>query len=373
MIERIRTQAWSRSVKQACVVCAAVLPPLRTMGQQIQSACIEYPCCQTVACRMIVSRRGEMSEAGFKHYLEIEARQTQGRLARAKLAQQKSETEARENLAAWSKLRRSLKSEALQMQLLQLVVPSGPGRASKITAQRRQSYRDHLAKIIAEALNGPEPELQSAPEPLSQQTGPDSPSLAAPAINSKLPGQLCTLCGGGCCTRGGNEAYLTAATMRRVLSERPDLQAPSDLLALYLDRLPSKSQTSSCINHGPQGCTLSRDLRSDICNNYACEALARLQYAQRQAKKSRPQDTEPIAVLVLRRKQDNWLRSTPGLDNAIKAGALLKESGAEHLTVPRAIATKAIRRAVHIDDRLGKSAPAPAAQPSVCADHPDSL
>ncbi|MCV2355967.1 hypothetical protein LNV09_17635 [Paucibacter sp. B2R-40] len=278
-----------------------------------------------------------------------------------------------QNVAAWGRLRQYLAPESSLLSLVQLVVPSGPRQASQVTAQRRQKYRDHLTKIIAEALNEPEPEAQRVSEPQPQQANSDGPSPASQTFASKLPGRLCAFCGGGCCTRGGNEAYLTAATMRRVLAEQPKLQTSKRLLDCYLDRVPSKSQSGSCINHGPQGCSLSREMRSDICNNYACEALARLQYAQRQAEKSTPQPAE-LAVLVLRRKQDNWLRGTLGLDNAIKAGAILSESGIEHLTASRPLGIKRAKRSVdQADDRSGNSVPASASLQTVCLDSLDSI
>jgi hypothetical protein len=320
-----------------CVVCATALLTRQIVDAQRSQD--PFPSCEMVACRMVVSRRGEMSDAGFKHYLQIEARQTQGRIARAKLAQEKSAAEAHENLAAWGKLMRRLAPESSQAQPLQLLVPSGPARASKLTMQRRRIYRDHLAKIIAEALKPPDLGEESALEP-QPQAAIQGLNHSAQTSSSRLAGRLCAFCGGGCCTRGGNEAYLTAATIRRVLMIQAVPQTPSDLLAVYLDRLPSKAQTGSCINHGSQGCTLNPELRSDICNNYACEALARLQYAQGQVQNSPAQRPE-TSVLVLRRKQDNWLRGTLGLDNAIKAGALLSEAGAEQVTTSRLLGKKA--------------------------------
>jgi hypothetical protein len=352
MIERIQTQGLSRSIKPVCVVCAAELPPVRFAGQQIQPAPIDYyyPCCHTIACRMVVSRRSEMSEAGFRHYLRIEARQTQGRLLRAQLVREKSEAEAHENLVALGKLKRRLAPKSSQVQLLQLLVPSGPPRASKLAAQRREMYRYHLAKIIAEALLLEDLPDRAAGMPGLERKPSQNPlaageALSAPGPASELPGRLCAFCGGGCCTRGGDEAYLSAATMRRVwLTQQPELQSADDLIALYMDRLPSNSQAGSCINHGPQGCGLSREFRSDICNNYACESLAQLQTAQHKAHESTRPQLAPILVLVLRRKQDNWQRDKPGLDNAINAGALLRESGIERLTVSKSLGIRAAMR-----------------------------
>src|SRR5690606_19576300 len=86
---------------------------------------------------------------------------------------------------------------------------------------------------------------------------------------------LCTACAGGCCTKGGNAAYLTAHTMQRVRADLPDISL-ADLQQLYLMRLPRESMAGSCIYHTSEGCALPRELRSDTCNNYACEAFKAL-------------------------------------------------------------------------------------------------
>lgn len=280
---------------------------------------------------MIVSRRSEMSEAGFKHYLQIEANQTHWRLARAELMRTKDLVEAQQNKAAWGALR--LKLKGAPRMILQLRVPSGPPRARKLTQYRRDAYRAHLAKIIDEALSGPEPE----PLPASTVVSLAAP-LAAP-LESALPARLCAFCGGGCCTRGGDRAYLTASTIRRVLAAQPELAAdvdsrPDALIAAYMDSLPAKSQTGSCINHGPQGCGLSREMRSDICNNYACEPLGRLLHSQLQV------DGRPQTLLVLRRSRDNWQRPSLGQDNDINAAALLSEEGSQCFTPAALLGSK---------------------------------
>lgn len=306
-----------------CVVCGGPLLA-RQLADARQSA-NPFPACETVACRMIVSRRSEMSEAGFKHYLQIEANQTQWRLARAELMRTKDQAEAQENAAAWAALR--LKLRGAPRMVLQLRVPTGPARARKLSPQRREVYRAHLAKIIDEALSGPGP----GPEPLPVST---VVPLAAP-LESSLPGRLCAFCGGGCCTRGGDKAYLTAETVRRVLAAQPEFaEQPEALIAAYMDRLPAKSQTGSCVNHGPQGCGLSREMRSDICNNYACEPLGRLLHSQLQVA-GRPQ-----TLLVLRRSRDNWQRPSLGPDNAINAAALLSEDGSKRFTPAALLGSK---------------------------------
>jgi hypothetical protein len=282
-----------------CVVCNAVLP--RAFGAAPQAR-DPYPTCQTVACRMVASRRADMGEAVFKHYLDMQARHTRHRASVAQAALQDKADEAAENAAAFAALRARL-PQALEREPLHLLLPSGPRRAGPLSRRRRERYRQHLEAIIAEATT-----IASAPPAVQ----------AASSSGSTLIGKVCATCGGGCCTRGAEKAYLSAQTMRRVMDARPGI-SDEELLASYLDRLGAKTQAGSCINHTAQGCSLPPDLRSDICNRFSCESLAKLQAAQR--------GPEPVhAVLIVRRKQDHWHRNELAVDNRIIARALLQEA-----------------------------------------------
>lgn len=262
---------------------------------------------------MVTSRRAEMGEAGFRHYLQTQARHTQHRAALAQAALARKAAEVAENAAAFSALRKRVKAAS---EPLALLLPTGPARASRVTPQRRARYRAHLMEMIAAAKS-----LDSAPP---------ATATAGAAGTSTMPGRLCALCGGGCCTRGGEKAYLSAETMRRFMDARPDL--PDEKVAqAYLERVTDKAQTGSCINHTAQGCSLPKEMRSDICNRFSCESLAKLQAAQRGPEQVR-------VVVVVRRKQDHWRRAEPGVDNAVNALALLRETGAKRFAVPQASA-----------------------------------
>jgi len=82
----------------------------------------------------------------------------------------------------------------------------------------------------------------------------------------------CTLCKGWCCKGGEEHAYLDERTMARVRRARPELDARA-VLRLYSERVPPVGYQDSCVFHGPAGCTLGRELRSDVCNSYFCSAL----------------------------------------------------------------------------------------------------
>jgi len=290
----------------------------------------DYPTCSTVGCRMVVHRRAEMGEAGFKHYLQLQARQTAQRLTIARLASLQAQAEAQENEAGWAWLRaRPSARSAARLQastppsVLQLLLPSGPPRQSKPAHGRGQQYGAHLLQIIAQALAASADESGSASLNAAIITDSEQHKTltdhSIPAAESRLPALLCGQCGGGCCTRGANHAYLSAETIRRVMALKPELAADG-LLTVYLDLLPDKTQTGSCINHTARGCSLPKDMRSDTCNLYACESLAKLQAAQLAAQGVQ-------TVLVVQRQQDHWMRGQAGLDNAAKAMIIMNEAG----------------------------------------------
>ncbi len=288
-----------------CVVCASNLP--RSFGEDAL-ANDPYPCCKAIACRMIVSRRDDMNDAGFRHYLQLQARHTQHRALMAQLAVSRKAAEAGENDVAFDVVRQRLTAPSGQ-EPLRLLLPHGPRRANRLGPLRRARYRAHLVDIIAEASL-----IGAAPVSAIVVA---APTAAAP--QSSLPGQLCAMCGGGCCTRGGEKAYLSAETMRRVMDARPEL-TPESVLAAYMERLSDKTQAGSCINHTRQGCSLPKEMRSDICNRFACESLAKLQAAQRG-----PEGVH--TVLVVRRNQDHWHRNEQAVDNAITGLAAVREAG----------------------------------------------
>jgi hypothetical protein len=82
----------------------------------------------------------------------------------------------------------------------------------------------------------------------------------------------CALCKGWCCKGGEEHAYLDERAMARVRRARPELDARA-VLRLYSERVPQAAYRDSCIFHAPEGCTLDRTLRSDVCNSYFCSGL----------------------------------------------------------------------------------------------------
>ncbi len=268
---------------------------------------------------MVVSRRAEMGEAGFRHYLQLQSRHTQERQAQDRASAERRRREALENARGWQSLQSSLPPGTNEP--VRLLLPSGPRRSRQSGAQQRGRYRAHLERIVA-AARALAPIAVDAVQTLAQQEVP------AAALPSAMPGALCALCAGGCCTLGGEHAYLTAETMRPLM-DRDAALTDQAIVAAYLDRLPAKSRDGSCINHTATGCALPREMRSATCNRYACEALAALLQAQRVRQGS------SITVIVVQRQRDHWRRLDKDKENPMTAGTVLTEQGQRRISPRR--------------------------------------
>jgi len=84
----------------------------------------------------------------------------------------------------------------------------------------------------------------------------------------------CTACGGHCCRKGGNDGFLDTHDLVRIAAAlRLNRQK---LEAAYAAAVADATHKDSCIFHGARGCTLSREMRSRVCNAYYCGPLERL-------------------------------------------------------------------------------------------------
>ena len=257
-----------------------------------------------------------MAPLAFKVYLESQSRLMRERQAEAgRLAshvREQTRLEAAENAVRWRQVESQLAGR-LPPRSDRLALPSGPRRLSNLPERRRRLYRDHLNQIIAAALSRDE-YVESTRTGVTAGEADDAPGDA-----SALRGQLCAACGGGCCAEGGDTAYLTVPLMRRCMASNPDMR-PRDVLAAYLDRLRTRTEGGSCINHAAGGCSLPREMRSDTCNRFLCPPLHQLRAWQ-----DGPQP--PQAVVVVLRRQNQWDQHREGRPNDIVGTALVTAAG----------------------------------------------
>jgi hypothetical protein len=139
-------------------------------------------------------------------------------------------------------------------------IPSFGTRLAELPARRRRAFRRDLIRLIRQA---------------------DNHDVASSAVESGLPptpevkavlNGACSLCRGFCCSNGSDHAYLVARTIHRFRTRFPGL-APRDVVTAYADHLGHETVDGSCIFHGPAGCRLPREMRSDTCNDYFCPEL----------------------------------------------------------------------------------------------------
>ena len=124
----------------------------------------------------------------------------------------------------------------------------------------REQHRQHLLQLATEGAT------VAAAAPASQ-AGPLAPAEDA----------LCGWCSGRCCRFGrGGRAYLQAGHLRRWQADHAG-SSLQDAVDAYLERLPARHVEDSCVYHAEFGCTLDRNMRSEICNRFACDGLRELQ------------------------------------------------------------------------------------------------
>lgn len=275
----------------------------------------QYLVCNSFDCKRIISPKSSMSPASFKLHVEI---------------QKKINLVRRENEAARKKHIKEIEIKELQQNqeifhavliadpaLLEcntylLSIPSGLSSSVCLSGQRVKKYTDFLKRIISEAAA----EHSAASEILYDQHHDAHEKLAKleeefsnnPALRP-ISDKLCGICKGGCCASGEEHAYHSVATIKHYMDAHPDI-SEQGLLELFLFYIGSETIDDACINQTKTGCTLPRELRSDICNGYYCDSLK--SYHRKLAGKA-----EIGAILVIQRSYTNWSRFNADIDNKI--------------------------------------------------------
>jgi hypothetical protein len=261
--------------------------------------------CESPDCRAVLSRRKHVGPHEFGFLIERRRRQNR---ERARLA----ERSAREALENESIRVAVVGQESLPSSRFPLVVlPAASQVLEEPSLDRRHRYREHVVGIIAAAFA----DGGDVTAPTHDESSPADPV--------PLAERFCALCRGGCCSMGGESAYLNVATIRRLMRLRPDL-SPDRMSAEYLDRVRMKTVAGSCINHTPTGCGLPRELRSETCNAFYCKELRDWQ--------ARIASGEtPLGAVVVQRGEDNWSRDRSDVAHDVVGVSIVTDSGARSL------------------------------------------
>ena len=103
---------------------------------------------------------------------------------------------------------------------------------------------------------------------------PGDPPLDEPS--PAIAGELCALCRGRCCRLGlQGLAFLEPRDLRGWLAQRPGATW-ADAVDHYLGFVAPVHLQASCLYHGEAGCTLPRERRSEVCNQFGCTTFEQL-------------------------------------------------------------------------------------------------
>jgi len=146
------------------------------------------------------------------------------------------------------------------------VIPAAVHQITHLPAQRRREFRDYLNSLIDRAMSLPVPPVVN-PEPMPESVLVQNARLQVPS------GSACACCQGSCC-RGGayTHAYLGVETMQRYRAAHPN-QSSRQILAAYMRHIRDETCEGSCVYHRVDGCSLPREMRADICNDFYCGGL----------------------------------------------------------------------------------------------------
>lgn len=316
--------AYSQHHQKCCIVCGEPISALDVLMANDKSCVV----CHSVDCQRVIKHKRIMQPALYDAYFEFNKkliRQNRAQVvARKKYREEvtaKEQEENRQILHTFLKEHPELVEDDVHL----VAIPSGRDTLYPLEQARIDKYVDHISAIISDASgysNAAEvvyDEHHAAHEKNMQieQNFEQSPQL------HHLCDQLCIMCKGGCCAKGGEHAYLSVFSMRRYMDDHPEL-SPADIRQQYVSNIVSESIEGACINQTKMGCALPRELRSDICNGFYCDTVKDLQQSQL---------GKPCtgAILVVQRAYSNWGRFEPDENDAVRRVSLLDEAGEEIL------------------------------------------
>lgn len=166
-----------------------------------------------------------------------------------------------------------------------VLLPANTRSLVPLPAASRDAFLASLDLVLARAMALPLPdeaEPTATDEARARADAGDAASWDA-SLSLGMVGGSCGTCGGACCTAGGTHAFLKEDSLRRIRAQRAEgskaEDTPEAIRALYVAALPAEHYRDSCVFHARDGCTLSRGLRSNLCNRYQCGGLTQLSRA----------------------------------------------------------------------------------------------
>lgn len=302
MADRVEITQYSSNNK--CEVCGGKIGYSDFLLQKKQ----HFLVCNSFECKRMMSQKSTMAPEVFKYHLQF----------KKKLIRQEKEQDAAlkkyiGEIEAWE-LQENQKilqftldgnTELVKESIYLVSIPSGLSKLVLLPKKRVEIYAEHLKKVISQAAKY-DNASKVTEEIFDENADAHEKHLKVEETLSRNPvlrtisDQLCFMCKGGCCAAGENNAYLSVVSIRHYMDVNPGL-SEQDLLDLYLSKIDTETVENACINQTKTGCSLTREMRSDICNGYYCGSLKSLQ-------KKHADNAEIEQILVVQRSNTNWDR-----------------------------------------------------------------
>ncbi|NJN47334.1 MAG: hypothetical protein HC808_13620 [Candidatus Competibacteraceae bacterium] len=305
-----------------CIVCDAAV----SYADSLLTTDSDFLVCRSHYCRALLGQRKRLPPSMFKAYFNIQKevirKQKQIDLDERNHIEQIIQKEQLENSNIHHFLANKL-SNYINGESSVLAIPTGLNKTGKIPSRRVDNYRSHLENVIVQAMS-----LSDAGQVSVDQQAKVRENLAAldkkmaenPAMKI-MSDYVCGFCKGGCCAKGGDNAFIEVNTIRRYLDAHPEVSA-DEMLEKYLSYLGENAITNSCINQTSSGCCLPRELRSDVCNSFYCDQLK--EYQEKNA-----QNPNLLPTVVIQRTNHHWNRFEAKEGNNVSAIAVVSMQGVD--------------------------------------------
>jgi len=304
-----------------CEVCGAALASTDILRGRREGR----PLCRRPDCQLLAAQLDGMDPAARAAHGAIRGALIRARRERETHADRDAASAAEEEARVDRDILERARGAAGPLaRVAALPIPSGLRTVAALPAKRRERYRRHLERTIHEALRAPEGAVARDRDNTARKRATASERFLGkrPALATRCR-QACELCKGGCCVTGGDHAFISTATIRRLVDADPELD-PGEILDTYLSHLPERTIQGACVNQTATGCSLPRAWRSDSCNAYFCESLTAF---QREWDEARP----PDAVVMIRRARTNAHRATPGTVEPVAEVVWVSDDGMRRL------------------------------------------
>ena len=311
-----------RKVLDCCEICGDPISFLEKQNNRSR----EIQICTSAECHNILKQKSVLPAAAFNLYLKNHQEAIKQRKQKTIAKQKQLENEHQENQLIFKAVSQQYSTDSTPIEH-KVILPTARNQLAPLPEERVDEYLKYLRELIEEAehysslAQVPFDNNQKANDKLKKQ---EAKYANQPRLKNTLD-SLCMKCQGSCCASGGEHAYHSLFSIRRILDENPDLDGNS-LLAFYQSRIQNTSVARGCVNQSDQGCVVPREFRADICNQFYCRSIA-LYDAEITS------DEQLAPIVAIQRKHSLWNRGNGSDLNNVTSISLINEEQVELIDI----------------------------------------